>query len=52
MRVESWSKPLGHTTFFDSESGRFLDDPSGNYNYLDYTRNEMVFVRELCFWKI
>lgn len=51
MDIDGWGNAVGHTTFFDSKSGRFLDDYNGEYNYLDYA-DERIFVRELCFWKI
>ena len=41
----------GHTTFFDGENGKFLDDYDGEHNYLNH-KNEYIFVRELCFWEL
>ena len=47
MAIDGWNDAGGHTTFFDGESGKFLDV----INYLNH-KDEDIFVRELCFWKI
>ena len=51
MDIDTWDDAGGHTTFFDGENGKFLDDYDGEHNYLNH-KNEYIFVRELCFWKI
>ncbi len=51
MVIDGFGNAVGHTTFFDSDSEGFLDDYNGKHNYLDY-KDERIFVRELCFWKI
>lgn len=51
MDIDAWDNAGGHTTFFDGDSGKFLDDCDGEHNYLNH-HEETIFVRELCFWKI
>ena len=40
----------GHTTFFDGENGKFLDDYDGEHNYLNH-KNEYILSANSAFGK-